>query len=1086
GALFRELFYRKSKGKENGYRTPVKVKPQERPFNGYYRTPSCDSAFRLPYRCPLDKMRNRTPLSTRRHSKQPPVRVLSFVSLLPEAKTLQYAGRTDAFVNSQEWTLSRGVPELKLGVVGSLHSGKTSLVHRYLTGAYTSEESPEGGRFKKEVVVDGQSYLLLIRDEGSGVPEYQFAQWVDAVIFVFSLESQDSFETVLHYYNQMAKYRNLSDVPILLVGTQDAISESNPRVIDEHEGRQMAKNLPRCGYYETCSTYGLNVERVFKDACQKIIQQRLRLLGGIVGSARTPTPTTLLSQHTNGSADHRNINYQEVAYAAKTAAYHHQRSVSALPLQDHSQNLARRVVAPPAYQPSSSPAASHVYHRENSALTAAARSSERSLSAFAMPCAPVLHPGKVQRASQCECSAISPAHSSNSVTSSTGALLQHPNSRISGGVHGTQFEQTAYLRDEVFDNQVPAQTSLQATTSSSHLPTPSSTPTTQRRNRRISNLFQRPKESHHNHEEKSHKTTVDLNMGMGRAIPVKQGHLYKRSSKTLNKEWKKKYVCLHSDGRLSYHQTLKDYMEKDASGKEVFLGLATVKVAGRQRPRATQRAQTQPITVLRDVHTSKESGASKRESLEPSSTRRATGLVTAYEFLGQEATSSRTPSAGQTTPGEGTSGGSDDQQMSGAQQLATSTSSSVITAATPALGASSAIKKKKGHRRLGSGTKNHDEDEDCEFEVVTCDQKRWEFSATSVEERDEWVHAIEELIEKSLQAQMSQKQASNNRAHGDKADVQALRQVAGNDACADCGAAKPDWASLNLGTLICIECSGIHRNLGSHVSKVRSLELDEWPIEHLTVMEMIGNTRANSVWEFSAPIEKKPRPDSTRDEKERWIKQKYELKRFLPPLSADRPLGRQLLDAVFNNDLTALLPILPRCGETELKTTVDANDKRTALHIACSNASSACTQLLVWYNADVRMLDNMGRSALWHAQTAGAFDCVSILINAGLDPSFGVPSGATAAGMITGSLSSRDYYTPPDSVVSGEAKLRRQSDAAVRRVGNVQPQASQQPQQVQPSPPRQPQVPPAPPSTAINGFHQRAADAFERLPASVI
>uniref|UniRef100_A0A914S114 Uncharacterized protein n=1 Tax=Parascaris equorum TaxID=6256 RepID=A0A914S114_PAREQ len=54
----------------------------------------------------------------------------------------------------------------------------------------------------------------------SKLPVFQFAQWVDAVIFVFSLESQDSFETVLHYYNQMAKYRNLSDVPILLVGTQ--------------------------------------------------------------------------------------------------------------------------------------------------------------------------------------------------------------------------------------------------------------------------------------------------------------------------------------------------------------------------------------------------------------------------------------------------------------------------------------------------------------------------------------------------------------------------------------------------------------------------------------------------------------------------------------------------------------------------------------------------------------------------------------------------------------------------------------------------------------------------------------------------
>ena len=79
---------------------------------------------------------------------------------------------TDSFVNSQEWTLSRGVPDIRLGIVGSLSSGKSALVHRYLTGSYMQEESPEGGRFKKEVVVDGQSYLLLIRDEG-GPPELQ-------------------------------------------------------------------------------------------------------------------------------------------------------------------------------------------------------------------------------------------------------------------------------------------------------------------------------------------------------------------------------------------------------------------------------------------------------------------------------------------------------------------------------------------------------------------------------------------------------------------------------------------------------------------------------------------------------------------------------------------------------------------------------------------------------------------------------------------------------------------------------------------------------------------------------------------------
>lgn len=41
--------------------------------------------------------------------------------------------------------------------------------------------------------------------------------------------------------------------------------------------------------------------------------------------------------------------------------------------------------------------------------------------------------------------------------------------------------------------------------------------------------------------------------------------------------------------------------------------------------------------------------------------------------------------------------------------------------------------------------------------------------------------------------------------------------------------ADPEWASLNLGILMCIECSGVHRNLGSHISKVRSLGLDDWP-----------------------------------------------------------------------------------------------------------------------------------------------------------------------------------------------------------------------------------------------------------------
>lgn len=83
---------------------------------------------------------------------------------------------------------------------------------------------------------------------------------------------------------------------------------------------------------------------------------------------------------------------------------------------------------------------------------------------------------------------------------------------------------------------------------SKDLPTPSSTPTTSRKSRRRSNLFTPSK--------KGDDKFKNGELGSGRTIPIKQGYLYKKSSKALNKEWKKKYVTLCDDGRLTYHPNI--------------------------------------------------------------------------------------------------------------------------------------------------------------------------------------------------------------------------------------------------------------------------------------------------------------------------------------------------------------------------------------------------------------------------------------------------------------------------------------------------------------------------------------------------
>ncbi|KAL4586273.1 hypothetical protein LXL04_010909 [Taraxacum kok-saghyz] len=105
----------------------------------------------------------------------------------------------------------------------------------------------------------------------------------------------------------------------------------------------------------------------------------------------------------------------------------------------------------------------------------------------------------------------------------------------------------------------------------------------------------------------------------------------------------------------------------------------------------------------------------------------------------------------------------------------------------------------------------------------------------------------------------------------------------GNMCCADCGNPDPKWVCVSFGAFICIKCSGAHRSLGVHISKILSVNLDEWTHEEVNiVIKCGGNAMVNSKLEASIPDTcKKPKPDSCIEERLEFIRRKYELQQFL-------------------------------------------------------------------------------------------------------------------------------------------------------------------------------------------------------------
>lgn len=202
-----------------------------------------------------------------------------------------------------------------------------------------------------------------------------------------------------------------------------------------------------------------------------------------------------------------------------------------------------------------------------------------------------------------------------------------------------------------------------------------------------------------------------------------------------------------------------------------------------------------------------------------------------------------------------------------------------------------------------------------------------------------------------------------------------------NPTCADCRAPNPEWCCINLGILICIDCSGIHRSLGVENSIVRSVKLDFWDNDLLKVLDQLGNDRSRSI--FEEECKKLPNLDS-QSFRQTWIEEKYIKKQYLRR-TAKNDIDVDFWGSIERGNISTALECLILGADINFKN--PKSNGRTALMQSIINNDYTAFEFLLLRSCDVNIVDSDGSSALHYATERDQVKAVVSLLRKNADSS---------------------------------------------------------------------------------------------------